>query len=140
MGTDAFPSNERSSFVQSLGGHYNVSLQMEVVLSIPQLCDYIFDVTRRSCQAGGRSLPGAAHSRVLSQAMKMQILRQDSRLLGHIVRPSKLMAAEKSLASVLCASSSCHCFEKLSFLSACNVYRRFISNFERVAAPMNDLM
>ena len=57
--------------------------------------------------------------------------------LGHVVRPGKLEVAAKNCESIKQAKASANQTELRSFLGMCNVYRRFVPNFARVAAPFN---
>ena len=60
--------------------------------------------------------------------------------LGHVIRPGYLEVAEKNTEAVRKAVYPRTQTELKSFLGSCNVYRRFIPNFARVAAPLNSLL
>lgn len=57
--------------------------------------------------------------------------------LGHIVRPGKLSVAAKTCEAVQRARPPTTQTELRSFLGLCNVYRRFVPSFARIAAPLN---
>lgn len=59
--------------------------------------------------------------------------------LGHVIAPGKLSVAEDTAA----ASAKCTFLRTLtqvrSFLGACNVYRRFVKCFAKIARPLTDI-
>ena len=57
--------------------------------------------------------------------------------LGHVIRPGRLEVATKKTEPVKCFEDSTMQTELRSFLGFCNVYRRFVPNFARTAAPLN---
>ena len=57
--------------------------------------------------------------------------------LGHVIRPGRLEVATKNTEVVKCFKELTTQTELQSFLGLCNVYRRFVPNFARTAAPLN---
>ena len=71
---------------------------------------------------------------------KCHLFAQTVDYLGHKVSPGRLEVAIKNtepLKKCLYPSTQSHL---RSFLGLCNVYRRFVPNFSRTAAPLNDLL
>ena len=62
------------------------------------------------------------------------------RYLGHIIRPGQLCINEAMSKSLKEAQHPTSQTELRSFLGLCNVYRRFVKDFSRRAAPLNDLL
>ena len=60
--------------------------------------------------------------------------------LGHVIRPGKIEVAEKNTAALQGFKEITMQTKLRSFLGMCNVYRRFVPNFARVAAPLNQLL
>ena len=56
--------------------------------------------------------------------------------LGHVVRPGKLQVASKTVDAVQKMHRPTNLTELRSFLGLCNVYRRFVPNFSRIASPL----
>ena len=57
--------------------------------------------------------------------------------LGHAIRPGRLEVATKNTEAVKRFKEPTTQTELRSFLGFCNVYRRFVPNFARTAAPLN---
>ena len=57
--------------------------------------------------------------------------------LGHIVTPGRLEVAKRATEAVEKALPPLNATERRSFLGLCNVYRRFVLNFSRLAKVLN---
>ena len=55
----------------------------------------------------------------------------------HVIRPGKLEIASNNLKAIELAKTPGNQTELKSFLGMCNVYRRFVPNFARIASPLN---
>lgn len=57
--------------------------------------------------------------------------------LGHVVRPGRLKVAAKNTGSIAKATYPTTQTELRSFPGMCNVYHRFVRNFEHMVALLN---
>jgi hypothetical protein len=60
--------------------------------------------------------------------------------LGHVIRPGNLAVAEKNTLSLCTVKPPSTQSEPRSFLGLCNVYRRFVPGFAKIASPLNTLL
>jgi hypothetical protein len=57
--------------------------------------------------------------------------------LVHVIPPGKLTVAQKNTHALKTAKPPTTQSELCSFLGLCNVYRRFVAGFAKIAAPLN---
>ena len=60
--------------------------------------------------------------------------------LGHVIKPGRLTMNEAHTKSLRDVQHPTTLTELRSFLGLCNVYRRFVPNFARIAGPLNALL
>jgi transposase InsO family protein len=71
---------------------------------------------------------------------KCHFLQESVGYLGHIIRPGKLEIASKNTDALRTALPPRTQTELRSFLGLCNVYRRFVPGFAKIAGPLNQLL
>ena len=71
---------------------------------------------------------------------KCHFFKETVNYLGHVIRPGKLEVASKNTEALKTAQPPSTQSELRSFLGLCNVYRRFVPGFAKVAAPLNALL
>jgi len=67
---------------------------------------------------------------------KCQFFQDSCDYLGHTISPGKLQVAKKCKEAIMKAFPPRTVKELQSFLGLCNVYRRFVPNFARIAEPL----
>jgi len=71
---------------------------------------------------------------------KCHFFRPSVDYLGHVIRPGQLAVADKNVETIKKARHPRTRTELRSFLGMCNVYRRFVPGFARIAAPLTDML
>ena len=71
---------------------------------------------------------------------KCHFIQESVSYLGHVVYPGKLAVAAKNTHALRTAKPPKTQTELRSFLGLCNVYRRFVAGFAKIAYPLNQLL
>jgi Reverse transcriptase (RNA-dependent DNA polymerase) len=71
---------------------------------------------------------------------KCHFFRSEVSYLGHVIGPWTLSVSEKNTQALRTAKPPTTQTELRSFLGLCNVYRRFVSGFAKIAALLNALL
>jgi len=71
---------------------------------------------------------------------KSEFFRKSVDYLGHRLRPGKLAILDSGTEALREAQYPRNQTQLKSYLGSCNVYRRFVKNFAKVAAPLTDLL
>jgi Reverse transcriptase (RNA-dependent DNA polymerase) len=71
---------------------------------------------------------------------KCHFFRSELSYLGHVIGPGTLSVSEKNTRALRTAKPPTTQTELRSFLGLCNVYRRFVSGFAKIAEPLNALL
>ena len=67
---------------------------------------------------------------------KCEFFKREVRYLGHVIRPGKLAIYGRNLEAISKALPPKNKTQLRSFLGMCNVYRRFVKGFTRIAHPL----
>jgi len=76
---------------------------------------------------------------VTCKPVKCNFFQREVEYLGHIVRPGQLLVNHKKIKSLARALPPRNQTELKSFLSMCNVHRRFIKDYAHIAKPLTKL-
>jgi Reverse transcriptase (RNA-dependent DNA polymerase)/RNase H-like domain found in reverse transcriptase len=71
---------------------------------------------------------------------KCHFFKSEVSYVGHFIGPGTLSVSEKNTRAFRTAKPPTTQTELRSFLGLCNVYRRFVSGFAKISAPLNDVM
>jgi len=71
---------------------------------------------------------------------KSEFFRKSVNYLGHTIRPGRLEILESGTEALREAKFPKNQTQLKSYLGSCNVYRRFVKHFAKVAAPLTDLL
>jgi RNase H-like domain found in reverse transcriptase/Reverse transcriptase (RNA-dependent DNA polymerase) len=71
---------------------------------------------------------------------KCHLLKDTVDYLGHVIRPGQHSVAEKNTVALIDMTQPTTQTELRSFLGLCNVYRRFVKGFAKIAVPRNILL
>ena len=71
---------------------------------------------------------------------KCYFFRKSVDYLGHIVSPGKLEVAHRGTEAIRKTLPPRTFTEMKSFIGLCNVYRRFVPNFSRIAKPLDKMV
>jgi Reverse transcriptase (RNA-dependent DNA polymerase) len=71
---------------------------------------------------------------------KCHFFKETVDYLGHVIRPCQLSVADKNTAALKDTRHPTTQTELRSFLGLCNVYRRFVKGFAKIAAPLNVIL
>lgn len=73
---------------------------------------------------------------VILKLKKCQFITEPIDYLGQLIRPRRLKHASHTTDAILGTQEPTSITELRSFLFPCNVFRRFVPNFARLAAPL----
>jgi len=76
---------------------------------------------------------------VTLKAKKFQSFQKSVEYLGHIKSPGEMRVHNKNLEALAKVYHPRMKTQLRSFLGMCDVYRRFVANYARIAAPLNQL-
>jgi hypothetical protein len=71
---------------------------------------------------------------------KCHFFRPSVDYLGHVIHPGKLAVSQKNILSIEKAQHPTTRTQLRSFLGMCNVYRKFVPSFAKIASPLTDLL
>ena len=77
---------------------------------------------------------------VMLRLSKSKFLHRTVDYLGHVIKPGAIQIAPGMIQAVQEATPPRTVRGVRSFLGLCNVYRRFVKGFSRIAAPLNNLL
>jgi hypothetical protein len=71
---------------------------------------------------------------------KCYFFKSEVEYLGHIVTPGRLHVSDKNVVALKQAQHPTNKTELRSFLGMCNVYRKFVPQFSKIATPLTELL
>ena len=111
---------------------------MEDVSSIPRRRDNIFEKCRESFQICTGDPGCTAEGRSNLELAKCDFFTSTVKYVGHVIKPGTLEIDATATAALTKLEHPRTQSEMRSFLGLCNVYRRFVPEYARIAAPLTD--
>jgi len=97
------------------------------------------DTTENHVRALDEALTRLGRAGVTLKAKKCQFFQTSVEYLGHIISPGEMRVHNKNLEALAKVGHPRKKTQLRSFLGMCNVYQRFVANYARIAAPLNQL-
>jgi len=97
------------------------------------------DTPESHMKALDEALTRLGRAGVTLQAKKCQFFRTSVEYLGHIISPGEMRVHNKNLEALAKVGHPRTKTQLRSFRGMCNVHQRFVANYSRIAAPLNQL-
>jgi len=97
------------------------------------------DTPENHVRALDEALTRLGRAGVTLKAKKCQFFQTSVEYLGHIISPGEIRVHNKNLRALAKVGHPRTKTQLRSFRGMCNVYRRFVANYARIAAPLNQL-